>query len=110
MYNISREETVSLIRNSYACFMSSMNEYFPITIIEAMAAGKPFISTNVGIISLLPGGNIAHNTNELSYWLEFYSKNCEYVLQMGNIASKFAFDNLQLEDKILQLEKILYSI
>lgn len=110
LYDVSRTDTISLIRSSYACFMSSMNEYFPITIIEAMATGKPFITTNVGIVSLLPGGNIAHNTKELSYWLEYYARNEEYVSCMGKIASEFAVANLKLEDKILQLEQILNSL
>lgn len=110
LFDIDRDDTIYILKESYACIMSSMNEYFPITIIEAMAAGKPYISTNVGVVACLPGGNIVHNTKELVYWLEFYAKNKKYVNDMGKVAFDYAKSNLLLEDKVEQLELILKQL
>lgn len=104
---ISREDTRLLIRASYSSLLVSKNEYFPITIVESMAAGKPFISSEVGVVPMLPGGNIYHNTKELNYWLNYYIENPEYVKEMGMIAQKYAEKNLRILDKVRELEYIL---
>jgi glycosyltransferase involved in cell wall biosynthesis len=104
---ISRQDTVSFIRKSYACLMSSNNEYLPITIIEAMACGKPYISTNVGVVSKLPGGVIASEPEDLTYWMEYYLNHFQMVEQMGQIASQYVRENMYLEDKVRQLECVL---
>jgi glycosyltransferase involved in cell wall biosynthesis len=104
---ISREDTVSLIREAYACLMSSNNEYLPITIIEAMACGKPFISTNVGVVSKLPGGVIASEPEDLTYWMEYFLGHEDMAEQMGQIAYRYVRENMYLEDKVRQLEAVL---
>lgn len=110
LYGVDRPETVRMIRGCYACLMTSMNEYFPITIVEAMAAGKPFLSTNVGIVSQIPGGQIAHTTDELAYWMEFFARNGKYVRRLGQIAREYAEENLRVEDKVEALEGIVRGI
>lgn len=107
---IERCATIAMIKNAYAVLMTSMNEYFPITIAEGMAAGKPFISTNVGIVSMLPGGQVSGTTENLSYWLEYYSNNKEFVGRLGDIAHNYAADHLRLEDKIAEFEKICEAV
>jgi glycosyltransferase involved in cell wall biosynthesis len=104
---ISREDTVALIQGAYTCLMSSNNEYLPITIIEGMACGKPFISTNVGVVSKLPGGVIASEPEDLTYWMKYFLEHEEMVRQMGEIARRYVRENMYLEDKVKQLEAVL---
>jgi len=105
--NVSREDTISLIKRSYACVMSSNNEYMPLTIIESMACGKPYISTNVGIVPQLPGGVVVSKKEYLSYWMSYYLEHPSYVETMGLIAKEYALEYMCLEDKVSQLEEVL---
>lgn len=107
LVGISREDTIALIRNCYACLMSSNNEYLPITIIETMACRHPYISTNVGVVSKLPGGVIATEPDDLSYWTKYFIEHEETVEQLGQIAYQYVRENMYLADKIKQLEDVL---
>ena len=87
--------------------MGSKWEVFPISIIEGMAAGKTFISTNVGIVRYLPGGIITDTPAEMGYWISKLLKNESVLQKIGSAGQKYAQDNLTTEIKIRQLEKIL---
>ena len=47
-----------------AVLSTSITEALPITLIESMASGTPFIATDVGAVSSLRGGVIANSTKE----------------------------------------------
>lgn len=106
LVGLSRADTISLVKNAYATLLSSHSEYFPLSVIEGMTAGKPFISTHVGEVPKLIGGHVCKNKAEIQYWLEFYVNHPEYVSALGKKARKFAIDNLLLQDKIDQFEYI----
>lgn len=103
---VPRVETVSLIKESYATILSSLHEYFPISIVEGLAAGKPFISTHVGEVPKFLGGHVGSTIGELAYWIEYYLSHPEYVVTLGREAKEFALKNMRLQDKINQLEEI----
>ena len=107
---VPRKDTIQLIKNSYACLLTSENEYLPITILEAMTVGKPFISTDVGVVGKIPGGNVCRSDDELSYWMNYYETNPDYVNRLGSIARDFATSNCNLKDKINDLENIIKNI
>lgn len=107
MVGIDRSKTISLIKMCFACLLSSNNEYFPITIIEAMACGHPFISTNVGVVSKIPGGVIAAEPENLTYWMKYFTENKAYVEQLGNIAKEYAYENMLIEKQIGQLDELV---
>lgn len=87
--------------------ISSNYEYYPITIVESLAAGNPFISTDVGIVNLLPGGVIANTQEEISYWIEFFARNEEYKTELGKAGRNYALKNLRIETKVSSLEDII---
>lgn len=107
LYNIPRDETRNFIKACYANLLVSKHEQFPISIVEGMAAGKAFICSNVGMVSMLPGGNIYHNENELQYWFKFYEQHPEYVEQMGKIARNYAEQNMKIDMQCAKLEAVL---
>lgn len=109
LINIPRSDTIRLIKNSYAVVLASKSEYFPLSIVEGMAAGKPFISSDVGIVPMLPGGNIAHNKSEFEYWMEYYNTNQDYVSEMGNIARQYAIKHFRKQDIITKFESLIHS-
>lgn len=110
LYNLSREETINYVKNSYATLLTSNYEYYPLTIVESMAAGIPFISTDVGIIKYLPGGVIASKNKDLSYWMDFYIKNESIVKKMGEIGREYAEKNLTVKKKVDTLENCILSL
>ena len=104
---ISREDTLFMIKNAYAIVMSSDSEYLPISILEGLTARKPYISTNVGLISRLPGGVIIHNEKELVYWMEYFANHPNYVNKLGDLGKEYADKELHIDDKIEQLKEII---
>lgn len=107
LVGIPREDTINLIKNSYATILASQSEYFPLTIVEGIAAGRPFICSNVGVVPMIPGGVIVHDSNEMSYWIRFYSDNREYVEALGKLGHEYALKNLKKDRIVDQLERIL---
>lgn len=107
--DVPRDETIQLIKNAFACLFTSENEYFPISIIEAMAANVPFISTNVGVCKYIPGGQVCDNDDELIYWMEYFCNNPEYVDLLGKIARSYAEKNCLRKNVINNIEKILFE-
>ena len=65
LFNVEREKTINLIKKASVYLLGSKWEAFPISIIEAMAARIPYISTDVGIVKYLPGGVIVKNEDEM---------------------------------------------
>lgn len=65
--NISRKETVDLVRNAYVFVMTSIWEGMPIVLIESVSAGVPFISSDVGSVSDIEGGLVVKNWEASSF-------------------------------------------
>ena len=107
LYGVPREKISEYTKNAYACVISSNYEYYPITIVESLAAGNPFISTDVGIVRFLPGGVIANTQQEISYWMEFLGQNQEYATELGEAGRNYAIKNLRIETKVKALEDII---
>jgi glycosyltransferase involved in cell wall biosynthesis len=64
--NLERSEVISAFRSCDIAVISSKSEAQPLTILESMACGKPFISTNVGCVSEFEGGIIVKNIEEMA--------------------------------------------
>ncbi len=52
------------IAKSFAVLSTSITEALPIFLLEAMAAGTPFVATSVGAVTDLKGGVLANNTDD----------------------------------------------
>ena len=59
--NLDRQTICSAFNVADLCLCSSLRETGPLVVLEAMAARTPFISTDVGFVSVLPGGIVVRN-------------------------------------------------
>ncbi|MBC7979057.1 MAG: glycosyltransferase family 4 protein [Armatimonadetes bacterium] len=63
---LSREETFAAFRECDFVLLTALAETQPIVLIEAMAAGKPWVSTNTGCVASMSGGIVCKGKTALS--------------------------------------------
>lgn len=87
----TREDTLSAFRESDAFVLSSKLETQPISILEAMSFGKPWIGRKAGCIASLPGGvcvtsrlSMAKAMREIAGNLKFRSQLAQQGLRAGS--------------------------
>ncbi len=71
---LDRPTTLAAYAACDVFLFTSISESGPIVILEAMSAGKPFITTDVGIVRELPGGIISNKEEGLAKALNSLSK------------------------------------
>lgn len=108
--NVERENIYDYVKRAQIYMMTSKWEAFPISIIEAMASGIPFISTDVGIVKFLDGGIIAKSEEELIFCLEKFAFDEELREQYGRIGQYSARKNNKKDMKIQELSNIILNI
>lgn len=108
LYGQSRENTIEYIKQSKIYLLTSITEMFPVSLIEGMAAGCAFVSTDVGIDRYLPGGIVGQNRKELCAALNKLLDN-ETRNEYAEKGRNFAVQNCRQEEQVRKLEKILYD-
>lgn len=108
--NISRKETIELVKHASIYLLGSTWEAFSISIIESMAAAVPFISTNTGVTRFMPGGVVVNNLESMIYWMEVFAKNESLRKNYGEAGRLYYQGHLTTQSKVDQLEKILLNI
>lgn len=109
LYGLTREDTIKYIKYAKLYLMGSKGEKFPISIIEAMASGIPFVSTNVGIVRYLPGGQIVSNEQEMTYWISLLACSDKIATRYGDIGKAYAVEHFTISHSIDELEKLCYK-
>lgn len=110
LHHVERSLTVEYIKNAMATVMTSKAELFPITILETMAVGNPFICSDVGVVSDLPGGIIYHNPGELIEALRTLYENKEYRTVLREAGNAYAKEHLTMRKHMADMNKILQNV
>lgn len=105
---ITRQETIRNICESKIYLLTSISEKFPVSLIEAMAAGCAWISTDVGINAYLPGGKIADTPAEMAQLVEESAQD-ENWKKLGEQGKQFTYENCKKETQVKKLEQILQN-
>lgn len=63
---LSKDEITSAYLSADLFLFSSLSEAQPLVVLDAMRAGVPFISTNVGCVADFPGGYIVKSESEMA--------------------------------------------
>ena len=89
---ISRELTLAAFKACDVVVLTAKDETQPIVLIEAMAFGKPFISTkSSGCICELTGGLMADSEQEISQQMKRLAEKPDYRLALGQAGQKAYF-------------------
>lgn len=105
---ITRDETVKKVKQSQIYLLTSISEMFPVSLIEGMAAGCAWVSTDVGIDRYLPGGVIADKVDDISATLEQLIAENNWQ-QQGEQSRIFALENCRRNKQVERLEKIMHE-
>lgn len=107
---LSREQVINLVKRSSIYLTTSLREAFPISLLEAMAAEVPFISSDVGIVKYLGGGIVAYSQDDYIKNLERLATDEKYRKTLGEAGRKEACEKYRISKKVDRLEKLIYSI
>lgn len=109
LQNINREEIPMFVRNANLFLFGSIGEKFPMSIVEPMAAGVPFISTDVGIVRYFPGGiTVAINDEEaMADKINFLINDHQEWLKLSAEGAEYANARMRINDKINLFEATL---
>ena len=109
-YNLTREETIRALKNSYGLITGSKVEKYPVVISEAMKCGIPFISTDTGIVRYLPGGLIANNQKAIINAMDKLENDKEFRKEKVIEANMYAQQNQNMLYNIKYLNDRLYRL
>ncbi len=70
--------------------LASKSEAQPLVLLDAMGAGTPFVSTDTGAISELPGGVLFHSRAELAELLRDLADNETTLRKLGSLGAEAA--------------------
>ena len=107
---VDRKYFPSLISHAKLFVMASKHEEYPVSLVETMACGTPFLSTDAGCSRILPGGITTIDKKELSMFMNFLEQHPEILLQRGSIGKDYANNNNKISVAINRLEKIILSL
>ena len=105
--NIARTQIPEYTQRASIYLMGSTWEAYPISIVEALASGVPYISTDVGIVKYLPGGIVVSSPKEMAYWIDLFYHNKECLDSYSKAGYSYAINNLTITKKVDLLESIL---
>lgn len=103
--DVSREETINNIKESRLYLMTSITEFFPISLIEAMASGSAWISTDVGIVKSLPGGCVVEEEKKLPGAINKIINNGS-IERLALKGRNYTQNNCRQATQVKKLEKI----
>lgn len=87
-------------------FFCSRTEAQPLVLLDCLAAGLPFLSSNVGAVSELSGGMVYHNRQELGVLLNRFCKDHELLSRLsgeGKLAYQQHFSFAAVREKWRQM-------
>ena len=105
--NVNREDIPGAIAGAQIYLVGSTFEEFSISIIEAMAVGTPFISTNVGNARTLPGGVTIDDIGEMHQVIDKLIENKEKYLDLQKKGKDYAYQNCRVDAAVDKLQHYL---
>lgn len=108
-YGIPREKLYKLIAKADIFLLTSISEHLPVTILEGLAVGKPFISTDVGVVSAIPGGICCKDKTELVSAIKQLYENTQKREELAEIGKEYVETNCHVGVQVKKMEKVLFG-
>jgi glycosyltransferase involved in cell wall biosynthesis len=105
--DIDRKYFPAIINHASLFVMTSKFEEYPVSLVESMAVGTPFVSTMVGNAHILPGGVVARENGEVSVLLKTLFDNPSILRRLGAQGKQYALRNNTLGSAVDIFEKVL---
>ena len=105
--DVDRKYFPSIIHRASLFVMTSKFEEYPVSLVESMAVGTPFVSTMVGNAHTLPGGVVARDNEEVSILLKTLFNNPLILKRLGVQGKQYALQNNTLNSAVDAFEKVL---
>ena len=100
---ISRSDTIEMFKHASAIILSSRVEKFPMVLVEGLACGVPFISTDCGCVGTLQGGCVVHSIEEMAECMSYYHSHTFELNQRKNERIEYAIHNMTVHSKVQSL-------
>lgn len=110
LQGISREETQAAFACCDTFLLTAKQETQPIVIIEAMAAGKPWISTPTGCVPNMEGGVVADGCDALASTLNRFATDPIIASSLGCTGLKAAIEKYRVSMIMVQWDKLLKNL
>lgn len=104
---VARNDIPQILAHAQIYLTGSHREAFSISLIEAMAKGVPFISTNVGNAKVLLGGETIATIDDMHLQISNLLTNEEARKSLADKGKEYAFTNCRRSMAVNHLESIL---
>lgn len=108
-FGIARDELYKLISRADIFILSSVSEHLPVTLLEGMAAKKPYISTNVGVVKYIPGGLVCENMQQFIEAIKLLYNDKNKRKKLSEQGYKFATLNCNIDTQVRKMESVLLN-
>ena len=105
--NVKRSDISGILSGAKLYLSGSRREAFSISLIESMALGIPFVATNVGNSSVLPGGIVVDDISNMHKKMEKLIKKEELYNDLSTKGRKYSRQFCQVDVAIDNLKKII---
>lgn len=104
-----RAEAVAALRDADLVVHTSRSEVAPLVPLEAAAAGVPWVSYDVGNVSLLKGGEVVNSHDELVRVVQSLLANRHHRAELGSAGAAYAAEH-DWSEKVTEYERALTSM
>ena len=96
--------------NATLYLVGSNFEEYSISLVETMAKGVPFISTNVGNAHQLPGGIVVDDIRDMHLTIDAMLGNDKERARLGKEGKQYAFENCRRRTAVKKMESIIHKV
>lgn len=99
----------NVVQESMLVLCTSITEVLPLTLLESMSSGTPFVSTNVGSISDLQGGFLADKLDDQLYAINILMNDAEVWESHSSQGFDYAMKHFSLHALRCALDTFIHS-
>lgn len=107
LLNVDRNDIPSIVEGAKLYLVGSTAEGYSISIIESMSKGVPFISTNVGNASLLPGGIVIDNIQDMHKKIAELLSDKDLYDKLSENGKNYAYTECRIQSSTNKLLKLI---